>query len=81
MTAHLPWDILLYILRLADTDTLAIAGRVSSDFLLATTPLLYRHIEVNTAERLEQLFCERDDTGVSLYRRLRFSTFCPFGRD
>lgn len=65
MLAQLPWDVLVHIVQLADTDTLAVIGRVSHDLLVASVPLLYRDIEVDSVERLNQLFYEEGDEQVS----------------
>jgi len=61
----LPWDVLLHIFQLSDVPTLAVLGRVSLDFLVATSPLLYREVEITSLGQLEKLFCERKEKKVN----------------
>ncbi|KAL7413684.1 hypothetical protein BDY24DRAFT_415264 [Mrakia frigida] len=56
---RLPWDVLLLVFKEADPSTLAVLGRVSYDFLAATSPDLYRNVVVTSVKQVEGLFCER----------------------
>ncbi|KAL7409988.1 Pex12 amino terminal region-domain-containing protein [Mrakia frigida] len=66
-TRRFPWELLLHTFELCDSSTLAIAGRVSLDWILGTSPMMYRDREVvvSSAETLERLFCERDEKTTS----------------
>ncbi|KAL7417290.1 hypothetical protein BDY24DRAFT_165351 [Mrakia frigida] len=55
----LPWDVLLLVFKLSDRATLAKLGRVSLDFLAASSPHLYRDIKVTSVEELLRMFCQR----------------------
>ena len=57
---RLAWDVLVHIFKESDPSTLAILGRVSLDFLTATSPILYKHVETKSVESLEMLFCDRN---------------------
>jgi len=61
----LNWDLLLLLLQLSDVPTLAVLGRVSLDFLVATSPLLYREVEITSMDQLDKLFCVRGENDVS----------------
>ncbi|KAL7413671.1 hypothetical protein BDY24DRAFT_60980 [Mrakia frigida] len=56
---RLPWDVLLLVFKEADPSTLAVLGRVSYDFLAATSLGLYRDVVVTSAKQLRGLFCIR----------------------
>ncbi|KAL7412901.1 hypothetical protein BDY24DRAFT_81451 [Mrakia frigida] len=63
--ARLTWDVLLLVFQLSDVPTLALLGRVSLDFLTATSPLLYRDVEISSLKQLRTLFCEKKEITVS----------------
>ncbi|KAL7412906.1 hypothetical protein BDY24DRAFT_391529 [Mrakia frigida] len=58
---RLTWDVLLLVFQLSDVPTLALLGRVSLDFLTATSPLLYRDVEISSLKQLRTLFCEKKE--------------------
>ena len=53
------------IASFSNLSTLAILGRVSEEFLVASTPVLYHHVEIKSLEQLALLFCSRNERSVS----------------
>lgn len=57
-----PLEIKAHILSFCNPSTLAAACRVSFAFLGLASPHLYQHVELDTCEQLELLFCDSVST-------------------